>query len=186
MKIIGISCLSIMVICLLGACSSDKKSKNWSEKLRSVEKWENFELQGNKGKAAFPQRPVSKTIAYSADINSLENYVMSDSVTYSVTLIENKTLKTAEAWKNFLEKEVLAFKAIERRKIKISGRDAVLSKVRQADLCGYSINMVVDNKYVANIAIRYKGDFPTEKLLMAFAEKVKFDIADEAPKKELE
>jgi hypothetical protein len=39
---------------------------------------------------------------------------------------------------------------------------------------------------VANIAIRYKGDFPTEKLLMAFAEKVKFDIADEAPKLEQE
>jgi hypothetical protein len=39
---------------------------------------------------------------------------------------------------------------------------------------------------VANIAIRYKGDFPTEKLLMAFAEKVKFNNADKAPKKELE
>jgi len=186
MKLLGISCLSILVICLLNACSSDKKSKKWAEIERAVEKWEIFELQGNNGKAAFPQRPVSKTIAYSADINILENYVMSDSVTYSVTLIENKTLNTAEAWKNFLEKEVLAFKAVERKKIKLSGRDAVLSKVRENDLCGYSVNMVVDNRYIANLAIRYKGDFPTEKLLIAFSEKVKFNNAGKAPKKELE
>jgi hypothetical protein len=173
MKLLGISCLSILVICLLNACSSDKKSEKWQEKELTVEKWENFELQGSKGKAAFPKRPVSKTIAYSADINILENYVISDSVTYSVTLIENKALKTPEAWKNFLEKEVLAFKAIERRKIKLSGRDAVLSKVRENDLCGYSINFIVDNRYVANLVIRYKGEFPTEKLLMTFAERVK-------------
>ena len=185
-KLWGFVHLSIMLLLLSNACSSDKKSKKWQEKERAVEKWVNYELQGSKGKAAFPKRPVTKTIAYSADIIILENYVISDSVTYSVTLIENKALKTPEAWKNFLEKEVLAFKAIERRKIKISGFDAVLSKVRENDLCGYSINFVVDNRYVANLVIRYKGEFPTEKLLIAFAEKVKFDIADEAPKLEEE
>jgi hypothetical protein len=154
--------------------SCQQKGKNWNKILSSVDKWENFELQGSKGKAAFPQRPVTKTIAYSAEINILENYVMTDSITYSVTLIENKTLKTPEAWNTFLEKEVLAFKTIERKKIKINGRDAVLSKVRENDLCGYSINMIVDNKYVANIAVRYKGEFPPEKLLNAFVDRVKF------------
>ena len=104
----------------------------------------------------------------------MENYCEEDSITYSVNILEHKELKDSEAWKNFLNNEVLAFKALERKNIKIQGHDAVISKVRENELCGYSINMIVENKYIANIAVRYKGECPTDKLILAFAEKVKF------------
>jgi hypothetical protein len=168
--------LFLIVFPLFLGClfSCQTKTKNWDNITKSVEKWSSFDLQIKGVKAAFPERPVSKTIAYSDAVNFYQNYAESDTVTYSVALITNKSLKDSEAWNNFLRKEVLAFKALEQKNIKIQGRDAILSKVRENELCSYTINMIVDNKFVANIGIRYKGAFPPEKLIMAFAAKVRF------------
>jgi len=166
---------SLMVLSLLvfmTGCSKNK-GKDWLKIEKSVEKWEVFELaQGIK--AAFPKRPAPKTIAYNAEVTFFEHLAEKDSVTYSINIITHKGLKDAAAWQKFLNEEVLAFKALERKNVKFKGYDAVLSKVRENELCGYSLNMVINNKYIANIALRYKGACPTEKLFNDFSAKVKF------------
>ncbi len=164
--------MGLVFVLTLAGCKSN--GKNWDSIIKSAAKWESFDLQKSGIKAAFPKRPTSKMIAYSPEINFYENYAESDSVTYSINLIEHKNLADHAAWNKFLNEEVLAFKALERKNIKVQGREAVWSKVRENNLFGYSINLIIDNKYVANIAIRYKGDFPSEKLLNAFVERVKF------------
>jgi hypothetical protein len=109
------------------------------------------------------------------NVNFYENYAESDSVTFSVAIITNSKLKSSEDWKNFLTNEVLAFKALEQKNIKVQGKDAILSKVRENNLCGYSINMIVDNNFILNIAIRYKGAFPPEKLILDYASKLQIE-----------
>lgn len=171
-KNISVAFVFISLLCI-GFSSCKSKKKDWSQIEKAVEKWETFELaQGMK--AAFPKRPIPKTTAFNAEVTFFEHLAEKDSVTYSINLITHKGLKDAAAWQKFLKEEVLAFKALEQKNIKFQGRDAVLSKVRENDLCGYSLNMIVDNKYIANIAVRYKGTCPTEKLLNDFSAKVKF------------
>jgi hypothetical protein len=173
-KIINIPLILLLIFSILISCNKSQKGKDWDKIASSVEKWTTYDLQIKPHSAVFPIVPVSKTKAFDSLITVFENYAEKDTVTYSVTLIQHKGLKDASALKKFMDEEVLAFKALERKNIKINNRDAVFSKVRENDLCSYSINIAVDDKFIANIAVRYKGDFPSEKLLMAFAERVKF------------
>lgn len=163
----------LLTLSCLYSCKS--KTKKWDNIANSIKKWENFELQIKGIKAPFPKRPVQKSIAYSSDISFHQSYAEIDSVTFSVAIITNAALKDAKSWHDFFTKEVLAFKSLEQKNIKVLGRDAVWSKVRENDLCSYTINMVVDNNFVLNLGLRYKGDFPPEKLMMDFASRLKIE-----------
>ncbi len=171
-KILGFSILSVLLLFFSNACTSETESVKWLKTEKEIEKWETYNLQVKSLSASFPKRPQSKTIAYNEEISIHENYAVKDSVTYAITIIEHKGLNDAMSWKNFLEKEVLAFKAIERKNIKVQGREAVFSKVREADLCSFTLNFIVDNKYIINVALRKKGEFTSEKLLLNFADKI--------------
>jgi len=144
-------------------------------------KWQYHDLQIKGIKAVFPKIPISKTTAFDKNITFYQNYAELDSVNFSVAMISNTKLKSTDDWKSFLKNEVLAFKAIEQKNIKVLGREAVLSKVRESDLCGYSINMIVDNNFIVNLAIRYKGDFPPEKLILEYASKLQIKNGYQLP-----
>lgn len=174
MKSINSVFISLLLIAV-SLYSCQKKDNRWDGLSKSMEKWQNYDLQIKGAKAAFPKIPVSRTIAFDKDINFYENYAESDSVTFSVAIITNSKLKSSEDWKNFLTNEVLAFKAVEQKNIKVQGKDAILSKVRENNLCGYSINMIVDNNFILNCAIRYKGAFPPEKLMLDYASKLQIE-----------
>jgi hypothetical protein len=162
----------LTLICLI---SCKPEPQRWDKIAKSLGNWKSYDLQIKGIKAPFSSIPVSKTKAFNKDINFYENYAEIDSVTFSVAIITNSSLKNEEDWTNFLNKEVLAFEALERKNIKVQGRNAVLSKMRISDLCSYTINMVVDNKFVVNIGIRYKGAFPPEKLIMDYASGLKIE-----------
>jgi hypothetical protein len=168
------SLFSLLVIISCIACNTEEKKRadKWTKIEKSVPQWEKYKVHPEV-EAVFPQRPVSKTIGYDANITFYENFTVKDSVTYSVNIIENKSLKDAEAWKKFLNTEVLAFKSVERKNVKLFGKEAVLSKVRENNLCGYSLNTIVNESYIMNVSIRKVGDFPTEQLVMEYAGKVK-------------
>jgi len=163
---------SVLLLTLACLYSCNTKPNRWDKIAKSSGKWKSYDLQIKGIKAPFPSIPVSKTKAFDENINFYENYAMTDSVTFSVALITNNKLKSAEDWSNFLNKEVLAFEALERKNIKIQGRNAVLSKMRISDLCSYTINMIVDDNFIANIGIRHKGAFPPEKMILDYAAKV--------------
>ena len=166
---------ALLFVCVSLFSSCKKTAKDWNAIAESIDKWKVYQLSNNV-LAPFPGKPISKKIAldsYNAIVLD-ENNCTRDSITYSVNFISNSTLKDKASWDNFLKNEVMAFKALEQKKIKLGNYEAILSKVRENDLCALTLNCIVDSKYIINIAIRYKGEMPDEKIMNSFIKRIVF------------
>ncbi len=148
---------------LLFSCQNDPTAKWKSYPL--AEGWE----------AAFPAQPKSKQIAFDANLSVWEFNLKEGELTYSVNILLNKALSESDndGWQKFLKEEVLAFKAQEQKNIKIWGTEGVYSKVRTNELCGISVNAIINNRMIINASVTQLKSYPGTAMVDAFFGKIK-------------